>query len=127
MYEEFGQIAEKNGIKEWMGKQVDRKYAFEMPDIPQEGNYLKVLYSFDRKLRLPHRDKSVLNLGYWTLTLEPQLPLDTSGKTFSHVFGANTSAFELFVLKRKIMGPCWLNIQEPELSDKAVSMLLTIS
>jgi DNA polymerase alpha subunit A len=55
------------------------------------------------------------------LGAEPQLPLDCSGKTFSRVFGTNTSAFELFVLKRKIMGPCWLNIQEPEFSDKAVS------
>lgn len=53
---------------------------------------------------------------------EPQLPLDTSGQTFSRIFGTNTSAFELFVLKRKIMGPCWLNIQEPEFSDSAVSL-----
>lgn len=37
-----------------MGKQVDRKYAFELPDVPQEASYLKVLYSFDRKLTMPH-------------------------------------------------------------------------
>jgi DNA polymerase alpha subunit A len=49
VYEEFGRIAEKAGITEWMGKQVERKYAFELPDIPQETNYLKVLYSFDRE------------------------------------------------------------------------------
>lgn len=49
MYDEFGEVAGKAGIKEWMGKQVDRKYAFEEPDVPQEASYLKVLYSFDRK------------------------------------------------------------------------------
>jgi DNA polymerase alpha subunit A len=51
VYEEFGQIAEKHKITEWMGKQVDRKYAFELPGVPQEASYLKVLYSFDRKYR----------------------------------------------------------------------------
>lgn len=50
VYEEFGRVAEKAGIKEWMGKQVERKYAFELPDVPQESSYLKVLYSFDREL-----------------------------------------------------------------------------
>lgn len=48
VYEEFGRVASKNNITEWMGKQVDRKYAFELPDVPQEASYLKVLYSYDR-------------------------------------------------------------------------------
>ena len=122
MYEEFGKVASKAGITELMGKQVDRKYAFELPDVPQEASYLKVLYSYDRKSRLQTQPFVQLTC-YWT---EPQLPLDCSGKTFSRVFGTNTSAFELFVLKRKIMGPCWLNIQEPEFSDKAVSAHLTL-
>ncbi len=43
--------------------------------------------------------------------LEPPLPLDSSGATFSRIFGTNTSAFEMLVVKRKIMGPCWLEIQ----------------
>lgn len=62
-------------------------------------------------------------INSFSATIEPQLPLDTSGQTFSRIFGTNTSAFELFVLKRKIMGPCWLNIQEPEFSDSAVSLV----
>lgn len=49
VYEEFGQVASKHNIKEWMGKQVDRKYAFELPDVPKEASYLKVLYSYDRR------------------------------------------------------------------------------
>lgn len=100
VYDDFGEVASKAGIKDWIGSHVQRKYAFELPDVPQgEASYMKVLYSYD----------------------QPQLPFNCSGKTFSRVFGTNTSAFELFVLKRKIMGPCWLNIQEPEFSDKAIS------
>lgn len=44
---------------------------------------------------------------------EPALPMGLHGETFSHVFGANTALFEQFVLWRKIKGPCWLKIEEP--------------
>jgi DNA polymerase alpha subunit A len=53
--------------------------------------------------------------------LEPELPSGTSGATFSHIFGSNTSPFELLVVKRKIMGPCWLEIKDAALSTKSVS------
>ncbi len=46
--------------------------------------------------------------------------MDASGPTFSHVFGTKTSAFELLVLKRKIMGPCWLEIKGAAVSTKSV-------
>jgi DNA polymerase alpha subunit A len=43
---------------------------------------------------------------------EPQLPATLkAGRTFSHLFGANTSALELLLLKRKMMGPAWLRIK----------------
>ena len=47
--------------------------------------------------------------------------MDASGPTFSHVFGTNTSAFELFAIKRRIMGPGWLNIKDAAQSSKSVS------
>lgn len=52
---------------------------------------------------------------------EPELPMDLSGKTFSHIFGTNTTPFELLVIKRKIMGPCWLEIKGAQTSTKSVS------
>jgi len=52
---------------------------------------------------------------------EPALPVETSGNTFSHILGTNTSAFETLVLKRKIMGPCWLEIKDAVVSGKGVS------
>ena len=53
---------------------------------------------------------------------EPAIDSESSGKTFVRVFGANASAFELLVLKRKIMGPCWLQIKNPHTENKGVSL-----
>ncbi|MCO5594651.1 hypothetical protein L7F22_048684 [Adiantum nelumboides] len=87
--EEFEAIKEKKGIKNTMCKWVKRKYAFELPGVPSEADYLKVRYGFD----------------------EPVLPLNVEGSTIERVFGTNTNAFELFVVKNGIMGPCWLNVK----------------
>ncbi|EPS38784.1 hypothetical protein H072_7450 [Dactylellina haptotyla CBS 200.50] len=76
---------------DWKAKPCSRKYAFELSDIPKESDYLKVLYPYDR----------------------PLVPVDTTGETFSHVFGSGTSIFEQFVLARNIMGPCWLKVENP--------------
>ncbi|KAF8739169.1 DNA polymerase alpha catalytic subunit, partial [Rhizoctonia solani] len=97
VYDEFDRVRQKNGIKKWAAKFVTRSYAFGEPGIPEgESQWMKVLYGYD----------------------EPMLPMDLSGATFSRVLGTNTSAFELFVLKRKIMGPCWLDIKGCEPSNK---------
>ena len=97
VYEEFDAIRSRHGIQAWLGKWVTRKYAFELPDVPAEGEYMKVKYGFD----------------------EPQLPMDVSGATFARAFGTNTSAFELFVVKRHIMGPCWLRIENASVQTEA--------
>ena len=41
----------------------------------------------------------------------PPLPANLTGNTFECIFGANQSMLELFLLKRKIKGPCWLTIK----------------
>ena len=73
-------------------KPCTRKYAFELPNVPKEGEYLKLLYPYDKNA----------------------LPMDLQGETFSRVFGTNTALFEQFVLWKNIMGPCWLNIQDAD-------------
>jgi DNA polymerase alpha subunit A len=73
-------------------KPCTRKYAFELPDVPKEAEYLKLLYPYDKVA----------------------LPMDATGETFSRVFGTNTALFEQFVLWKNIMGPCWLNIQDAD-------------
>jgi DNA polymerase alpha subunit A len=68
---------------------VKRNYAFERPDVPAGEQYvLKINYSF--------KDRP--------------LPEDLKGESFSALLGSHTSALEHFILKRKIMGPCWLKI-----------------
>lgn len=44
----------------------------------------------------------------------PPPPTTKKYLTFSHIFGANTSSLETFLLERKIKGPCWLEIKQPE-------------
>lgn len=56
------------------------------------------------------------------LSTEPQIPTDVTSPNFSRVFGSNTSAFELLVIKRRIMGPCWIKVQKPHVEHQGVSL-----
>ena len=56
--------------------------------------------------------------------IEPHLPENFTGSTFSHIFGANTGPLEHFLVKRDIMGPCWLKIENAKLSGSNVRILL---
>ncbi|KAH9849847.1 hypothetical protein C2E23DRAFT_887828 [Lenzites betulinus] len=100
IYSDFDRVRRRAGIKSFKGKFVKRKYAFGEKDVPrEEKQWLKVVYDFN----------------------EPQLPNTASSPNFARIFGTNTSAFELLVLKRKIMGPCWLQIKKPEIENKGIS------
>ncbi|KAH0840805.1 hypothetical protein HID58_092304 [Brassica napus] len=69
---------------------VKRSYAFEKPDVPAGEQYvLKINYPFK---------------------VDPALPQDLKGDSFCALLCSHTSALELFILKRKIMGPSWLKI-----------------
>ncbi|KAK5125837.1 hypothetical protein LTR85_012113 [Meristemomyces frigidus] len=90
VYEEVDKLMTKFKVNMHKIKPCSRKYAFELPDIPKESDYLKLLYPYEK----------------------PPLPIDVKGETFSQVFGSNTSLFEQFVLWKNIMGPCWLKIED---------------
>ncbi|KAG4303428.1 hypothetical protein PCK1_000392 [Pneumocystis canis] len=92
VYEEVSDLLAKFKINEFKSKPTSRKYVFEFPDVPHQCDYLKVLYPYTK----------------------PSLPQDISGNTFSRIFGTNTPLFEQFVLYKRIMGPCWLHIKEPQ-------------
>ena len=94
VYGEVDQMMSKLKVRMHKIKPTTRKYAFEMPGIPKEAEYLKLFYPYDN----------------------PALPMETKGETFSHVFGTNTSLFEQFVLWKNIMGPCWLKIEDADFS-----------
>ncbi|XP_065059619.1 DNA polymerase alpha catalytic subunit-like [Rhopilema esculentum] len=99
VYEEFNNIATKMKIMNFKCKATKMKYAFELPDVPSESDYLEVLYPAD----------------------QPQIPKDKSGSTFSHIFGTNTSSLEHLVIGRKLKGPSWLDIKYPQVPKQPVS------
>ncbi|KAI1335171.1 hypothetical protein F5Y15DRAFT_258470 [Xylariaceae sp. FL0016] len=94
VYSEVDEIMTKMGVAMHKIKPSTRKYAFELPGIPREGQYLKLLYPYTK----------------------PPIAAEIRGETFSHVFGTNTALFEQFVLWKNIMGPCWLQIQNADFS-----------
>ena len=65
----------------------------------------------------------VVDRIFSTCMLEPQIPATAHSPNFSRIFGTSTSAFELLVLKRKIMGPCWLQIKNPVIENKGIHWL----
>uniref|UniRef100_A0A8C4VQ60 DNA polymerase n=1 Tax=Gopherus evgoodei TaxID=1825980 RepID=A0A8C4VQ60_9SAUR len=100
IYQEFNdQIAVKYKIMKFRSKKVEKNYAFEIPDVPAKSDYLEVKY----------------------LAEFPRLPQDLKGETFSHVFGTNTSSLELLLMSRKIKGPSWLEIKNPQPLSYSVS------
>jgi DNA polymerase alpha subunit A len=92
VYSEVDAIMTKMKVEMYKIKACTRKYAFELPGIPKEGQYLKLFYPYTK----------------------PQIDSTATGETFSHVFGTNTSLFEQFVLWKNIMGPCWLKIKDAD-------------
>lgn len=100
MYEEFNSsVASELSLKEFKSRKVTKNYCFNLPDIPAQSDYLEVRYS---------------------ATLPPP-PTNKKYLTFSHIFGTNTSSLEIFLLERKIKGPCWLEIKNPESVQAKVS------
>ncbi|XP_067848908.1 DNA polymerase alpha catalytic subunit isoform X2 [Heptranchias perlo] len=100
VYQEFSEvISEKYKIMKFKSKKVEKKYAFEIPDIPENCEYLEIKYTADL----------------------PSLPSDLKGETFSLVFGTNTSSLELLLLNRKIKGPSWLEIKAPQIPNQPMS------
>ncbi|KAK8139222.1 DNA polymerase alpha catalytic subunit [Apiospora sp. TS-2023a] len=92
VYSEVDEIMTKMNVGMHKIKACTRKYAFELPGIPKEAQYLKLLYPYNK----------------------PALPMEVTGETFSHVFGTNTALFEQFVLWKRIKGPCWLKIKDAD-------------
>lgn len=43
------------------------------------------------------------------------------GKHIERIFGASSSCLELFLLKRKLIGPCWITIKSPRTISESVS------
>ncbi|KAG0046869.1 DNA-directed DNA polymerase alpha catalytic subunit pol1 [Gryganskiella cystojenkinii] len=100
---EFQDICTSHRVTKALYKNVNRKYAFELPGIPTVAEYLKVIYNYS----------------------QTSLPADLTGETFSHVFGTNTNALEHFIIKRNLMGPTWLEIKDATMNSAKSSWCKT--
>ncbi|KAI8049808.1 uncharacterized protein B0P05DRAFT_480526 [Gilbertella persicaria] len=96
---ELNELLKRKGIFDYTLTECKRKYAFGTPDIPSEAIYIKLCYSYK----------------------DYELPNTLSGNTFSHIFGASTGPLEHFIIKKDVMGPCWLDIQNVRLTDTTQS------
>jgi len=87
----------------WGSKIVKRKYAFGDESIPrEETSYLKVVYD----AKHPKPDVDVCAQG---------------GEHFSKILNAGSTVLETFILKKKLMGPCWIRIYDPMPTNAPVS------
>lgn len=84
-------------IKGWRARPIEKNYAFELPIPNGKGKFLEIRYKANHP---------------------PFPPYMKGGETFSHLFGANTSVMEHFIIQKKMMGPCWMTIQNPSLSTE---------
>lgn len=90
VYNEFTEtIAKDYGIKNFRTRKIKKYYSFELEDVPDEAEYLEVLYPANYK----------------------QLSSDLKGETFSHIFGTTQSCLERLILDLKLTGPSWLKIK----------------
>ncbi|XP_043238456.1 DNA polymerase alpha catalytic subunit-like isoform X1 [Amphibalanus amphitrite] len=100
VYEEFNnKIASRFKIAEFRSKVSTKSYAFEKFEVPNQADYLEVMYSSQYQA----------------------LPQNLEGETFSHVFGANTSTLEAFLIGNKVKGPCWLEVKNPAIPQQKLS------
>jgi DNA polymerase alpha subunit A len=91
VYAELEEIRKRRfkDINKWKCKGVTRKYAFELPIPHGEHRFMKIKYPASM----------------------PPMPQNLTGNTFECIFGSGQSMLELFLIKRKIKGPCWLTIK----------------
>ncbi|KAH7639346.1 dna polymerase alpha catalytic subunit-like protein [Dermatophagoides farinae] len=99
--EEFEQqIAPQLKLRQFRSRKVIKRYAFELDQIPDEAEYLEILYP----------------ASY------PPFPTKfAQGNTYRHVFGTQASILENFILDKNLMGPGWLLIKNPEITEQPVS------
>ncbi|TNN14078.1 DNA polymerase alpha catalytic subunit [Schistosoma japonicum] len=90
VYMEFRDMTAQYKIGKFRCKTTEKRYAFEFADVPEKSDYLEVRYAASF----------------------PALPENLQGKTFSRVFGTNTSFLENLILELQLRGPCWLEIKD---------------
>ncbi|GAA5814125.1 hypothetical protein MFLAVUS_007615 [Mucor flavus] len=92
---ELKDLLESNNVINYQMETCRRKYAFGMPDVPREAEYIKLNY--------PYTDY--------------RLPQEATCLTFNNIFGTTVSPLEGFLIQKNIMGPCWLEFNNLQSSE----------
>lgn len=97
VFAEFGHAARGQGILAHKCRVVRRTclHDFLEGDAPEEGEYLKCVYPAQYA-------------GF---------PGNVGGRSFKRVLGGSQSLLEGFLLKRGLMGPCWVRVEGAEAID----------
>lgn len=86
-------ISDPRDQKCFATKLVERNYAFDNPDMPRgKSYYLKLKYA--AKYPMP-----------------PQDICEDGGKSFTHIIGRTSRPVESFLVRRKLLGPGWIDIK----------------
>ena len=116
VFNELRDVMKEFGVESFKVKPVTRSYCFErdvpvdrvadgaslldpVDGVPASCEYMKLVYPFTCRA----------------------LPRSLKGRTFSRVFGTKSTALELLLLKRKLMGPAWLEVKDLVKVDKVLS------
>ncbi|KAK2580529.1 hypothetical protein KPH14_006260 [Odynerus spinipes] len=93
---EFSELANKLGIKEYQSRKVWKRYVFE-EGVPNYTEYLEIRYP----------------------VIYPAIDSKYTGCAIDKVFETTVSPIQLLLMERNIKGPCWLDIKCPikDLSD----------
>lgn len=93
IYKEFSEtISVELKLNEFRSRKVTKNFAYHSIgfDVPQQSDYMEVRYD-GRK---------------------PAPTAKAKYSSIAHIFGANTTSLERFLLDRKIKGPCWLSLKQ---------------
>ncbi|XP_047343653.1 DNA polymerase alpha catalytic subunit-like isoform X2 [Vespa velutina] len=90
VYNEFNELANKLGIKEFQSRRVWKKYVFK-EDVQDYTEYLEILYP----------------------AIYPAIDSNYTGLAIDKILETTISPLQLLLLERNIKGPCWLEIKYP--------------
>nr|XP_050870049.1 DNA polymerase alpha catalytic subunit-like isoform X2 [Vespula vulgaris] len=96
VYNEFNELANKLGIKEFQSRRVWKKYVFK-EGVQNYTEYLEILYP----------------------AMYPAIDSNYSGFAIEKILETTITPLQLLLLEKNIKGPCWLDIKHPtkDLSD----------
>jgi DNA polymerase alpha subunit A len=120
VHTDFELIWKQIGVKSWKGT-LSRENTLSVRQTYHEGTVNSLRWCTDSTVCSTLLSTSVVT----HIFVEPQISINAESPNIAQIFSTNTkNVFESLVLKRKIMGSCWLQIKNPQIDNKGVSTLL---